>query len=425
MRRCVRLLAAILVLQAGCAYVGRGRAAEVSTADVYVVLVDGLAVQAAAPDHMPHLAAAVGTNGSWLTASAVMPTRTNPNHASLLTGVQPSAHGITGNYYWDGTAEREMGEASLLEVETIFTAVERQRPALTTVTAFAKGKLRHLFGMRPGRQTGPDFAWRPPNEDVYAATDDETMDGYRLLVGRYHPAFSIVALAGVDATGHGAGPDSDAYRNAVTNADRLIGLLIDDLVRTDRWDRSIVMVTADHGFDALLPGARGHIGPDAVVAGGAHFVADGGTAHVYAGHAGSLDATIAKASRHPGVATVYARAPRRGAPAPPAEWHATNPRMGDLILIARPGFTFIDGPQDRTCKFRGDHGGPGEIPIPLIIVGGHPALRKAPAGERASIVDVVPTVAQLLDVAPPRRIDGTPVAAPDAGRALSELLGGQ
>src|SRR5678815_4176541 len=108
MRRCVRMLVALLVLQAGCMHIGRGGAAEVSKADVYLVIVDGLDVEAGTPERMPHLAAAVGTNGSWLTASAVMPTRTNPNHASLLTGVQPSAHGITGNYYWDGTAEREM-----------------------------------------------------------------------------------------------------------------------------------------------------------------------------------------------------------------------------------------------------------------------------------------------------------------------------
>ena len=425
MRRCVRLLAAIVMLQLGCAHGGRGGTAEVSGVDVYLVLVDGLDPDVATPGRMPRLAGAMGTNGSWLTASAVMPTRTNPNHASLLTGVQPSAHGITGNYYWDGTAEREMGDASMLQVETIFTAVERQRPALTTVTAFAKGKLRHLFGPLNGRQTGPDFAWRPPDEEVYAATDDETMEGYRVLVARYHPSFSIVALAGVDGAGHRDGPTSAAYHAAITNADRLVGTLIDDLVRAKRWHRSIVIVTADHGFDAVLPGARGHIGPDAVVAAGAHFVADGGTAHIHEGPPGSLDATIAKAGRHPGVAGIYARTPRPGAPAPPAEWHVTNPRMGDVILIARPGFTFVDGPQDRTVKFRGNHGGPSEIGIPLIVVGGHPALRKAPAGQQASVTDVVPTVAHLLDVAPPRYIDGTPVAAPDAGRALGELLGGQ
>ena len=166
-----RLLAVVLALQVGCAHLGRSGPPETSSADVYVVLVDGLEIGAATPSHMPYLAAAMGTTGNWLTADAVMPTRTNPNHASLLTGAQPSAHGVTGNYYWDGIAEREMGDAALLDVETIFTAIERQRPALTTVTAFAKGKLRHLFGPSPGRQSGPDFAWRPANEDLYAAPD--------------------------------------------------------------------------------------------------------------------------------------------------------------------------------------------------------------------------------------------------------------
>ena len=32
---------------------------------------------------------------------ASMPTRTNPNHATLMTGVEPEAHGITGNAFWD------------------------------------------------------------------------------------------------------------------------------------------------------------------------------------------------------------------------------------------------------------------------------------------------------------------------------------
>src|SRR5262245_62070635 len=229
-----RLLAVLLALQAGCAHLGRGKPPELTKADVYLVLVDGLDPKAATPSQMPHLAAAMGKTGSWLAADAVMPTRTNPNHASLLTGAQPSAHGVTGNYYWDGITEREMGEPTLLDVETIFTAIERQRPALTTVTAFAKGKLRHLFGPCPGRQSGPDFAWWTANDDLYAAPDEETMNGFRALVARYRPAFSIVAIAEVDAAGHQHGPDSEAYRAAVANADRQIGMLIDDLVRTQR-----------------------------------------------------------------------------------------------------------------------------------------------------------------------------------------------
>jgi arylsulfatase A-like enzyme len=185
------------------------------------------------------------------------------------------------------------------------------------------------------------------------------------------------------------------------------------------------MVTADHGFDALPADARAQIAADAVVAGGAHFVADGGVAHVYAGPAGSLETTIGKARRHDGIAAVYARAPRANAPAPPADWHVDDPRMGDVILVARSGFTFVGGPRDPTRRFRGNHGGPGERRVPLIVVGGHPALRRAPGEVQPSVADVAPTIARLLDLGPPWRVDGTPVARSDAGRVLEELLGGQ
>jgi arylsulfatase A-like enzyme len=418
----LRALTAVLVLAAGCAHVGRPSASP-PPADVILVIVDGLAAEAATPERMPRLAAAAWERGSWLTADGVMPARTNPNHASLLTGTEPDAHGITGNWYWDGTAEREMGDPALLEVETVFTAVERQRPALTTATAFAKAKLRRLFGAAPGRQSSPDVSWRPADDDLYAASDAETMSGFRGLVRTYRPAFAVVALADVDAVGHRDGPEAPSYGAAVENVDRLIGTLVDDLRETGRWNRSIVVVTADHGFDELLPAGAGRIVADAVVAGGAHFVADGGVAHVYAGPPGSLDATIAKARRHPGVAAVYAREPRPDAPPPPAAWHASHPRMGDVILVARPGFTFVSGRRDPTQWFRGNHGAPDERAVPFVVVGGYPTLHRASGTpRRPSAADVVPTVAMLLGITPPRRIDGTPVAAAERGRVLNELF---
>lgn len=424
MTRRPRMLAAALVLATGCAPAAWRHAESWPPAEVVLVIVDGLEAEAATPERMPRLAAAVRDRGSWLTADAVMPARTNPNHASLLTGTQPDAHGVTGNWYWDGAAERELGDPALLEVETLLTAIERQRPVATTVAAFAKAKVRRLLGVAPGRQSGPDVSWRPGEDGGYAASDDETMAGFRTLVRQHHPAFAVVALADVDAAGHREGPDSPGYRAAVENADRLIGSLIDDLEQTRRWERAIIMVTSDHGFDALRPDGRGRITAGAVVDGGAHLVTDGGVAHVHAGPPGSLETTIAKARSHPGVAAAYARVPRPDAPPPPAEWHVDHPRMGDVILVARPGFTFVGGRRDPTRWFRGNHGGPGDRAVPLVVVGGHPALREA-SDLRPSAADVAPTIARLLGIAPPQRIDGAPLAPSERGRVLEELFGTQ
>ena len=55
------------------------------------------------------------------TADAVVPTFTNPNNVSIVTGAPPSVHGIAGNYYLDRKSGREimMTDESLMRSETI------------------------------------------------------------------------------------------------------------------------------------------------------------------------------------------------------------------------------------------------------------------------------------------------------------------
>ena len=71
---------------------------------VVVVCVDGCepdyldrAVEGGA---MPWLGAA-RARGTSLVGDCVMPSFTNPNNLSIVTGAPPSVHGISGNYFWD------------------------------------------------------------------------------------------------------------------------------------------------------------------------------------------------------------------------------------------------------------------------------------------------------------------------------------
>ena len=47
-------------------------------------------------------------NGYFATADAAMPTFTNPNNVSLVTGASPAIHGIAGNYYLDRATGKEV-----------------------------------------------------------------------------------------------------------------------------------------------------------------------------------------------------------------------------------------------------------------------------------------------------------------------------
>lgn len=411
------LLSLAITVLAACGRLGHGGAASADGVDVYVVIVDGLGADFAVPEHMPALAAAASRRGTWLTATAVMPTLTNPNHVSLLTGAYPEVHGITGNRYWNGREDAELEDPGLIEVETIFTAIERQRPTSVTAAAFGKSKVRRLFAAAPG-QHAPDVAWHPTQADAYA-DDATTMTAFRELVRTHRPSLAVVAIADLDRAGHLYGPASPAYAATVAQADAQIGALLKDLHDDRRWRRSVVFVTADHGFDELRAGRSWAIETRSMNVGGTEIVSDCRVAHVYADprHPNAPAATAAWARRQPGIGGVYV------SPLPP-EWHLRHERAGGLLLVARPGFAFVGAPSDPTRGFRGNHGGPGERFVPLVVVGGHPALRKAPgpATPQPSSVDLAPTIARLLGIDPPRRLDGRPIPASSHGRVLEELF---
>ena len=80
------------------------------------------------------------------TADAVMPTFTNPNNVSMVTGAPPSVHGIAGNYYLDRETGREimMTDERLMRSETILALMARAGVKTAAITA--KDKLRRLLG---------------------------------------------------------------------------------------------------------------------------------------------------------------------------------------------------------------------------------------------------------------------------------------
>ena len=90
--------------------------------------------------------AGLGKSGTVLSADCVMPSFTNPNNLSIVTGVPPSVHGICGNFFFDPeqAAEVLMNDAKYLRAPTLLAAVADAGMKVAVVTA--KDKLRGLLG---------------------------------------------------------------------------------------------------------------------------------------------------------------------------------------------------------------------------------------------------------------------------------------
>src|SRR5262245_29965829 len=106
---------------------------------------------------MPNLAR-MCREGIRAVARAAMPTFTNVNNSSIVTGVPPSVHGICGNFFYDEAAGREvmMNSAAFLTADTIFPAAAKAGRKVGVVTA--KEKLRDIFAHKLIERGGIAFS---------------------------------------------------------------------------------------------------------------------------------------------------------------------------------------------------------------------------------------------------------------------------
>src|SRR5439155_1632884 len=158
--------------------------------------------------------------------------------------------------------------------------------------------------------------------------------------------------------------------------------------------------------------------------GGVTLVGDGGVEHVYAERVAASATTVGDAAETlgrvaalarttPGVAEVLARLPVSGVPTLHAAhpgWHLDHPRTGELLLVAASGHQFVDPFNPGEANLHGNHGGPEDLAVPLVVTGGWTGLRAAPRGTPPpGAVDVAPTITALLWLRAPRLLDGHPV----------------
>ena len=125
------------------------RSYKLPAAPTVVVCVDGCEpdylAQAVATGHMPWLKRTLA-KGAGLTADCVVPSFTNPNNLSIVTGAPPSVHGICGNYLFDMESGTEvmMNDPKWLRAPTLLAALADAGKSVAVVTA--KDKLRKLLG---------------------------------------------------------------------------------------------------------------------------------------------------------------------------------------------------------------------------------------------------------------------------------------
>jgi len=106
-----------------------------------VVCIDGCQYEyitaAVAAGVAPFLGRLISGAGTSIMAECVMPSFTNPNNLSIVTGVPPAVHGICGNYFYDPERSEEvmMNDPRYLRVGTILAAFSEAGAKVAVITA--------------------------------------------------------------------------------------------------------------------------------------------------------------------------------------------------------------------------------------------------------------------------------------------------
>jgi phosphonoacetate hydrolase len=208
---------------------------------------------------MPNLKRIIA-KGENLRGHSAIPSFTNPNNLSIVTGRPPAVHGICGNYLIDPATGQEtmMNDPKWLRAPTIFEAFQKAGAKVAVVTA--KDKLRLLLGKglvfdgtavsfsseKADKATLKDNGIENPCAlvgmgvpDVYSAELSEFVfaAGVKLLASM-RP--DLMYLSTTDYVQHKYAPGSDGANRFYAMMDRYLGEL-------DSGGATIVIV-ADHGM---------------------------------------------------------------------------------------------------------------------------------------------------------------------------------
>lgn len=374
------------------AYAAKGRRRA------YVLVVDGCKPGEITPDLTPNLAGLRSRGYNYPRAQSMPVMETIPNHVMMMTGVRPDRNRVPANTVYD----RELGEVRTLDRKRDLqfpTVISRlNRAGFTTGTVLSKEYLYGIFGDRA------TYRWEPrPVVPVSGhAPDVFTMDATLDMVEEMDPNLVFVNLGDIDRFGHAdfTGTTVQAQRRlALVDTDRQVARLVDLLRSSGRWERSVVIVLADHSMDWSTPDAvinlHSVFEQDPLLAGRVAIADNGGADLLYwTGSRARRDDAL-RAMRRLALSTDGVLAVHR-----PGELRL-GPEAGDLVVYCQAGWRFSD-PDYTNNPIPGNHGHPATLPIPFFLSGGSAAVRRGSSTVRAHTLDVAPTVGRFFGLGPPR-----------------------
>ena len=337
-----------------------------------------------------------------LSLKPCFPSKTFPNHYSIVTGMYPENHGIIANSFTNPHNNQKYSlydsaivrDAKWYKGEAIWETAKQQ--GVITASYFWPGSEVNLEYRRP------DYY----EKFVYTRSYDERINGtikWLELPYDKRPHLIMLYFDATDTSGHNYGPNSKEVNRSIALEDSLIGKIFLGLKKLNLFDSTNVIILSDHGMTELSPEKVIRI--DELLLGFRYKTSDKGTMMFIYPDEVEKNEVYNRLKKSEQNFKVYWKKD-----IPDYLHYKNNSLVADIIVIADLGYSLFDGKDiEKYSKHfpLGNHGyDPSYLDMHGIFYAIGPDFKKGFETGTINNLDIYPLLAKLLRIFPNNNIDG-------------------
>lgn len=336
------------------------------------------------------------------------PSKTAPNHWTLVTGLHPDHHGVVANTMEDAARP---GETFTMASDDPFwwnggepVWVTAEKAGIRTATMFWPGSSAGWGGVEekdwPHTTTGGVRAqdWQEYSEQITSEQRARVVVDWLRRPAAERPRFVTLYFSAVDTAGHLYGPDDPRTTKVVGETDATLGRLLDQLAALGQPVN--VVVVSDHG---MAPTSSDRVvALDRVIAPADAKVLETGAFASFIptpGREAAVEAALLRPHAHMQC--------WRKSEIPARFIYGRNPRIPPYFCLAETGWLL-----NKTAPTKpftgGNHGYDNQAPeMRALFVAAGPALASGKRLGTIDAVDVAPLLRDLIGLPAGTNLDGS------------------
>ncbi len=341
---------------------------------------------------------------SAISLEPTFPSKTFPNHLSIITGMYPENHGIIMNFFDDPYHHLSYGLSDSLSIrdprwylgEAFWETAERQ--GITCASYFWPGSELKLPYRRPTYRQLYEHT-RPYEQRV------EGVLKWLQLPPEKRPHFITLYMHETDTQGHRYGPNSPEVNDAIRLLDSMLGKLIGGLKKINMLEQTNIIVVSDHGMTEV--DTFRVVNVEAMLRNYQTKITGNGPVMMIQPADGQLRQVYEKLRENAAHYRVYRREEV------PSYFHYShNPYISSLVLVADLGWSLqTDAGMARLRKMKsatgGNHGYDNhQMDMHGIFYAMGPAFRKGYHTGTLRNIDIYPLLCKVFNIIPRQNIDG-------------------